>query len=844
MTKSVALFDGSDQDVYRHLMERFEEMYDRLLAAVHTDSSDDHTGPLDATDLWLYALMLAKDHVPEFGLFYPAFSDYVDKYTNVRGMAPSEILDMIEEIGNPEKPLAERMALSKPCIYLAPYLSMSNCMKVVSRTVEIVDQLARESGELPTEYLLEFSNFVSAESPEQIQREIYEYFKETIKGEFECAGLAVFAEVSSDFLDSKDHSGEIREFLRKRCLKTLEDEDAADLVKMAACYCMEVQGEVLEFSPEESFGALRPYLMCENEKLRQRANKAARMFAAECLWDDEILKEFLGTFKSYPSEQSENFLKLASMFITDDSSDEYEEEEENEEQINCARELTSFVEAQFKQKPDTMMTAMLLDLGGVCGQKSYDVIREHVTGWLNRAKDVAASDVVTAFSYVGYFLSVVAADPTPEQEALIWDIVPMLARACFDESVSPKRQLLLASDLAYTLTNPQAPKDQIPALFNLAATTLEGKHLKNAMRACGLIMAMKDDLTVEQAQRGFNALINWIIETKDPDQAHLLVEVAKKLVKRYDISYESCERFTNGIIDGSLVAFQGVKPWLAVVQPEFHFELLCKIIKKFPAAAPVALQVWSWAKDANTWALLPILDVVHTAIVFERVDKSKFFDMAHMVLTRIKKANLSNVDLICSCTNVLAAIYKADKTILAHPEDYIEPFGRIIDLLVENERLHQEHHLQHQHGEEEDDDECDETCESLEHEMHIVPPVVRFALDVYSTDASVDINQDLFLKLFMFMPFSDEEGMAAVVEAINEIIGEDRFTFARKSVATLYMRLFILGDESLYFEEDTQASMKAVIKNAIAEFPGFEQILVVACGQAGPQATQFIQSLQ
>ena len=816
-------------------------MYDRLVAAVHADSSD-HTGPLDATELWLYALMLAREHVPEFGLFYPAFSDYVDKYTNVRGMAPSEILDMIEEIGNPEKSLAERMELSKPCIYLAPYLSMSNCMKVVSRTVEIVDQLARESGELPTEYLLEFSNFVSAESPVQIQREIFEFFKEMIKGELECAGLAVFAEVSSDFLDSKDQSSEIKEFMRKRCLKTLEDDDAADLVKMAACYCMEVQGEVLEFSPEESFGALKPYLVCENEKLRQRANKAARMFASQCLWDDEILKEFLGTFGSYPSEQSENFLKLASMFITDDSSDEYEEEEENEEQINCARELTSFVEAQFKQKPDTMMTAMLLDLGGVCGQKNYDVIREHTTSWLNRAKDVAASDVVAAFSYVGYFLSVVAADPTPEQETLIWDIVPLLARACFDESVSPKRQLLLANDLAFVLTTPQAPKDQIPALFNLAATTLEGENVKNAMRACGLIMAMKDDLTVEQAQRAFTALIKWIIKTSEPDQAHLLVEVARKLLKRYDISFESCKPFTNAITDGSLVAFHGVKPWLTVVQPEFHFELVCKIVKKFPEAAPVALQIWLWAKDASTWALLAILDVVHTAVVFERVDKSKFFEMAHMVLTRIKKAELANVDLICSCTNVLAAIYKADKTILAHPEDYIEPFGRIVDLLVEEERRHQEHHLQlHKHGEEE---ECDETCEELEHEMLIVPPIVRFALDVYSTDASVDINQDLFVKLFMFMPFSDEDGMAAVVEAINEIIGEDRFTFARKHVATLYMRLFILGDESLYFEEDTQASMKAVIKNVITEFPGFEVVLIAACGASGAQATQFINSLR
>ena len=802
------------------------------MAALKEDS-EANAGPLDAKDLWLFVLDLAKNNLDCLPVFYPAFAEYIEKYPYTRELAPQEVLGLIEEIKSPGKTLQEKMDLSKPLICLAPFLSMSNCLRVIDCTFELVDLYMKENKDLPVDYLDEFAYFSSSESTEQIQREIYGFFKERIKqDEFRAAGLAMFAGVSSDFLIS--HNEEVKKFLRKQCLSFLESESEPEILKLPACYTLENQGDLLDLTPEESFHALKKYLTCNSEKLRLRAYKAAKWLVRYGLWDAEILRQFLAEFESYPPELYRQFFKLAGTFIEEDD-DEEEDEHEDRDQPECCNELIRFVDAQLKKNPDPVLSGWLLDIAAGVGEWESELVSTRIQGLLDVAKSIIDSNAIEAFLNTGYFLGIIFDYELPNIKTIVRGMIPGLMRGCLDPErvLSQKFRLLLAEDIGFILgelTLSDTENGFVTSLFKLASETLEGTDVKEAMRACGVLTGLKNVLTNETAQRAFNSLIAWIVKTSDDARLELLTKTARKLLKRYDITFESCAPFTSGLIEGKLPAFNGIKPWIHPRPPEFPFELMCAIVRKFQAAAPIAIQIWDWAKNASPWALLPILDVVHTAITSERVASANFFEMAQLVLVRIKKVTIDNVDLICAGTNVLAAIYKADNNVLAHPEDYIEPFGELIDTLIADRN---EHHEMHAHHEEEDEEEeCHSCCEDCESKAMIVPPIMRFALDVYSTDAAVTINEDLFLKLFEFMPFAEEDGMVAVVEALNEVIGEDRFRFARKKVAVLYAEILTQNptEEMFEFEADTENSMRMVVRNALAEFPSLAGDIDAACG--------------
>lgn len=765
-----------------------------------------------SSQVWEFMYEQAKTHLRCFGALFNLFHEYCQITEDFRSSIPESILEDIHKLKT-IKDEGERTLLCQNLITISSFLPIDLILEVLDSSIDIVYNYYQKNMDFPYEFISAYDNFVIEVLDDDDIDKLLSKLKDLMTQEKFSSIVMIFSCIAHDLLEIQDDKLKFVISIFQELMKGENDKIIAGcyLMENIACHFEHTFEDVPE--PEIIFNILRKLLVSNDNKIMYRAHKCTReLIKAQMFSNLDIVKAIIEQFPDYSFENHGYFFKLLKSYLKIHSDHECSCDCDSSccsEEDGFDMELIDFIFKyaldSYKNSSNNLLKARYIDLLGEISILVPDIFEDDYEEVLNSAIEIVNNDVSDTYIYISSFFISVFSNYQTKKFA---DVLPKLASIIFDEKNDKKYKILLGIDIAQLVGSLEI-KEMVPQIVKFILDNIDSIEINDSLRASGMIIGIHKLLEKEEAIKIFIKLHILATKTSKFEAVNMIVHIMNNLLEEFDI-YEVSYQFINDIIYGKLPIFEGTLPYLQIPSIDSLFDFMTLFIEKYQMKSETLVNtLLNWFYNGPELSLPQILNALHPAIINNSIDDKNCYKLALEILSQFEKLDKSDTPEIIACSDAIAAIYKSNQTILSPITKFTSPFEALIKSFripnLENDEEENEEEEEEENREEEESEVNDESA----------PSIIRFLLDVYTTDESYNIDDIILLKFFEFFPFSKEEGMEAIIKAIDKVIFTDpRFKNIKTPIGVLYAQMLIQDTET-DFEEETITEMKDILKKLL-----------------------------
>ncbi|KAH0786678.1 hypothetical protein GPJ56_009421 [Histomonas meleagridis] len=760
---------------------------------------------LNPIDVWNFMFEQAKSHINCFSFLFELFYEYSKEVEAFR-QVPQDIIDQIKSLKNSNESLESKMKICEPLIAISTFLPIEPLLIVFDIAVEIVQEYFSKNGDFPYEFISTYDNLDVNYLEEETFRELLSHIQELATTEKSSSAIVIFSTFAHDLIDIEPKA---LNFIITTFMNGIESDRS---LQISSCYIMEYISPHFSHEPESSpdalslLSSLKPLLISNDPVIQYRSHKCVReLIKSKVFLRFDILKEIVSQFPNYSPAGHRYFFKLLKTYIVDarDNDDECDSSSCDSE---CDSHLSMEIIQYFydiaisgsKTSGDDLLASRYIDLLADLSILEPEYFEDLYKETLEITKRIVNDSSYESFRFLTPFL--IAIYSNYQEESFI-DLLPKLSEGFLDETkiANKKHRILLSIDIAQLIGDLKY-EPLVPSITNFIIQNLESECLYDSLRTCGTIIGMYNLLTLENAIKIFEKLpVNKLTKT---DAFDMVIHVMIKLAKKFDVS-DVAQSFVTSFINGTLPIFEGYLPYKQLPQIDSAFDFIEVYVKRFPLKSNQIITTFiEWVKDGPELALHQILSILTIGINNKIINLNQCIELSKLVLNQVEKLDKNDSPELISSADFFSSIYKTFPKVLDPISNFTKPFENIINSInLPNF---------------ENDDFEEEEKENIEGNTDCTSSIIKFLLNVYTTDKNYEINEKTILHFFDFVPFPKDEGIEEVFSLINEVILQDeRFDCIKEFVAILYAQLLIEEDDELELDEKTMDEMKDVLKNLL-----------------------------
>ena len=773
---------------------------------------DDSASPKKPDDLKLWEILLdvAANENKTLSIFFEIFLSYVEKVPEFKEVDSPELAKLIETIKDESKSLEERSKAAIPLIIVTPFVTPAKAAIITNAAIEVCQKLIEKDGDLPIKYLGNFDDMMCSDMSPDNLKDVYDAFKAQIAGPNKAAAIACFGPVSQDI-------AEIFEEEIKTINGYILDAFKGDLIlKKAGAFLLEYISGFYEEEPEscenkkEFLDALIPMMNDQNASAAKRAEHALQSLIECHVFDEKFTEELLGLFPKFTTPLGiKYYFKILTTFVAPEDDCDCEDEcccgeHDHEPNLTIVQAFLTFCMDKLKaQDTSSLVMGHCLDLLSVIASLDKMFIEDEYKTALDITVKLVKEGMEDSFPWLSAFLVAVTkcfGEPTKES---VKPIIPLLLDAYENSKVfvGKEKQNLLADLCA--IVGDGFNDDVVEKITKVSIELLKEKDLKALFSACACMIALRPKLTTEAATEAFTIIAGRLDEMVEENDINTLIHTLKKLMKKTSIKVEVVYPTIEKILKGELKALNGRLPIEDQPPNEIYFVYIEAFIRKYPGKAEeVCKTLIQWAKQANISSMNPIIDCLTAGLEVCAIKEADAKEIASFLKEFIKKLTPVDANELATSLNCLTSINKSYPAAVKPYNEVFEPILATVQLIASA------------------DEEEDFATEAIT----AMPDVAKFVFNVYASDPSVEVNEDLLGSLVSLMPFSPEvEGVADLLQNLVDML-DDQERFECIVVPTLkcFTELLLMKKselEEFELEQDLIKSMKDTLKSICKKKP-------------------------
>ncbi|KAH0788084.1 hypothetical protein GPJ56_007915 [Histomonas meleagridis] len=765
------------------------------------EGGEGQTRLLDRAKVWTTIIGIAEN---EPNVLIPLFN-FLDLYTNIDPKFTEETVPILNEkinvFSDSNAELSSRIKASISLFYLLPYIESSNVIKIITTAIEITNQLYNEKKEVPIDFLQPLESIDFGRFQDETFVKLYTFIEQKIK-EKNTAALVVLAPMSQMLVQFKD---EAISFIEESLMESLSGDD---FKKLAGCYLILNLSQFFEVDPafaqhhgEDLFKKIKALLIDPNPIVRNKSNKAYReLVVTKVFLQEDFLNEIIELYPQIPRSDLVGFFKILSTYIFPD--EESEDGEEEEVDLSIIQPILTFAIEKIKGD-DTYVKGLCLDTFADLGFRDKAYVEDDVEFAIKETESLVNAKVLDTFEFIGNFLVVIHEQFKGIYDSRISTLLPLISSELDDETIgSLKRRLSLGSNLSVMISKGLCP-ELTQTVVNFAMKSLESTDEKILFEVCGIFLPLCKILEKDTAVQIFNTLSAHLKTTTNIENVNGWCHVLSKLIKHYNIDTTQSDELINDILEGKLSILHGHKlhQLLEPILSLYHF--LSHYIKSNPKKGEkICETLISWLPQTIFQSIPSLLSPISEGIkIGSIISNESITNLLTNLIKLLNKFVEDDIDEIISVLNLLNEVYIKYPKAFNNITEIINNMKRLISMVDSN-------------NEEEDNEE------GFDREtIAIMPSITNFVFNVYASDDSVEVNEEVLSKLIEYLPYPPE------VEEMNDIMAnllqmlqdEERFEPVLIPALKLITDVLLMKKSELemYNFDETLDEMKETLKSLV-----------------------------
>lgn len=752
-------------------------------------SEDDSEKPKSQPNnekIWKALISLANDHLETFGTLFSYLNDFSELYPSFKNSVPQAITDSINSLSNSTKEIDEQIKISHPLIVLGPFLPTNQFYLLINNVISIIQKYLDTKKDIPVDYL----NFIDNLVLTSLEPEVTDKILTDIKNLFDTpkgpAAIAFLASISADYYQIEPN---ISNFIKETAKKYISKQE----------YQLSVLFLILRFfntiTGDKKFvkDKVIPLIDSQDENICHIAGHTIiRMIKNQLINNVECLDKVISL---YPHCQNRYFFKVIKTFIL--------LEEEDEEKIlsvtsDIGEKVKSFIMKVITETKDSLIKAYCIDIIGEIGQSTSAIIEDCYKQVLDISIQLINEEQYDAYPFISYyFISMIKNFESTTNEQIKSVMNKLVDSLNGDQKI---KNLKKTFELASNIAEISEVSDLIPQVTTFVLNKLCSSVKEEKDRACGVILTCPKKFSDSSSTEFCVKIVERASTTNSVNEMGLFMMTLHKLMKHHPIPESVFQSFTEKMLEGKLpVLFNEILPNQIPIQ-ENLFDYLGDFVTKYPTNQRVIQQMNEWID--NEYGFRYVCSVLVKSINAKSGSEGLCTIISQKVLSLLQQSE--NFDGRKEALSVLIAIYNNYPACLSPFEDFVEQFSDYFNDMNEEE--------------EDFGDDEDNNYKKKDNDLKI--SIVKFFIDIYSSQPKIKVDMDTVLSFFDYLPFEKEKQFEDYLVKLNNIILNDkRFDFAKTGLASLYADIIIPEKGSFAYFKDSnkdliKKSFSTLVKNS------------------------------
>lgn len=794
--------------------------------------------PVDHVLLWDVLFQVADHDDGNFQLIQTVLGLYREKIPNF-----NEDNDIIKSKTSvyldSSKSFEERTVNSSAILQLIPFFNLPLAEKIVLATIDIINSQFKALNDIPVEFLDPLSECDIEIIAEEDTAPFIEFLQKEIDNpEHRLAAILFFSPLSHGLSHLSPEAGP---YAVKTLLDLFSKDDRNS--KIVGCYMLAFLAHLFEHDPDTApeddkiLAILRPLLSDKDQIIRKRSNKAFRLLLdSNFLLTEKSVNEYLSYFPTFPSEYYPEYFKILSTFVVphseEDEDDDYMDEEDHKDDevsLEIIQPIVDFVNTNISSE-DPIVRAFCLDVMSDLGFKDFVYIEDDVAKGLEVAQALLDAKQVNTYIYITNFIEILAEKDESSKskvEPMVKTIVEQLLIEN-NETLGNRKQVIDCAAMVGQMIKFGSAVDQSDNIAKFVISQLNTNPPEKIIaRLCNPIHFIVKTINEENALEIFKHLSESFKVCEDQDNTDDVALCLEKIIKNHSVPEESVRPLVDDSINGKLKILKNTSPHKIFPPCIPPFMIITAYIKKYPTQGSSLIPtLLEWFDESQIKIIPPTLIPINAAFdagCFNDETAGKFAVSLKDKILKCETLDGHEIGALCDSANRLFNLFPAK---MAPISDYLQP---LIKFAAKS--------LPPLEEEEEDDIEELPGQEGLS-------DITNFVFNVYATDDSVEVINELIAPLLMLLPFEPGcEGINEILTNLAEMF-EDKERFSDVLVPGLRMITEILLMKKSELEEyeiddEAMSALKQTLKKCCKGDRALTQQLTKSFGKSRAKINRF-----
>lgn len=763
-------------------------------------NSENHKSQPDFNKIWNALISFANDHLETFGSLFSYFSDFAELYPSFKNSVPQHITDSINSLSNSTLEIDEQINITHPLIVLGPFLPPNLFSSLINDIISIIQKYFDTKHDLPIDYLNFIDNLILTSLDAEFTDTFFSDIKKMFDTEKGPAAIAFLASISSDYNQIEPNSSFFIKQLAKKYIS--KQEYQLSILFLVLRFFNSSMGDAT-FVKEK----IIPLLNSQDEHISHIAcHTIIRMIKTQLINNSECLNKIISL---YPHCQSRYLFKIIKKFIL--------LEDDDEEKIlnvisDIGENIKSFAIKVLNETKDPLIKAYCIDILAEIGQSTSLIIEDCYKQVLDVSIQLINEEQYQTYPFISYyFISMIKNFEPTTKDIIKANLIKLADSLKNDEKI---KNLKKTFELASNIAELSEVNDLIPQVTSFVMNKLCSSNKEEKDRACGVILSCPKKFTDSSSIEFCVKIVEASIVTKSTNEMALFTLTLHKLMKHHQIPESVFLTFTEKLLEGQLpILFNDILPNQIPIQ-ENLFNFLGDFCTKYPSNQRVIQKMNEWLDNGNSFH--QVCTVLEKSIDTQSGTEGLCTIISQKVLTILQQSE--NLEGRKEALSVLVSIYNKYPSCLSPLEDFIEQFT---DYMSTNED-----------EEEEANEEEDEEYHKKDQNFKI--SLIKFFINIYSSQPKIKVDIDTVLRFFDFMPFeNDEQFEDYMIKLDNMILNDKRFEFAKTGLASLYADMLIPEDSSIQkFNESNKNLVKKSFSTLVKNDKSIEKTVRTQIGKS------------
>jgi hypothetical protein len=773
---------------------------------------------LDNKKLWQVLVDVTMNEIKTLGVYFDAYAAYVESCPEFRETECEVVNQLFEKARNKGNALNERKNAVIPLIILAPFMPIKRTVTAIETAIDICSLLIAETGNIPTDFIDNFDDLMCDVIEPDNLKDLVDAYKAAIADpERKVAAIACIAPIAEDICDFVDESFFFVLDTMKEALAAKDNEahNQSGLLLLEIMASLIASAEPQDVpKPQELIDLLTPLLKSDNANTGKAVYRAYKELIRTEYIDEEHAPTVLKLVSNFTSESTiKYFFKILSTLASPDSDcdcgcyleDECCCEHSREPNLTVIQLLIDFCVDNLKGDTTPLIKGHSLDLLADLALLDSMYIEDCYVTALGAAIELVKTEKYEAYPWLSSFLVILCKIFPDQTKDQIKEILPKMLVAYRENHVSGvKNRINLLSDISHIVgkgVNDEILHETIEASKGL----INSKDQKEFFGGCDSIISLRPKLSLEQANEITKLIVEKSNEITDSEMIDDLLHVIKKILKKFSIDNAIINPFVEKMLKGELSVQNGVTPINEQPVNECYFEFIEMYIRKYPGKAPaVCNTLINWLKESKISGIAAILSPISVGIETAAIKEDGAAIIVGCIKELMDKLLITDSNELIEAAKCLTSINQAFQNVI-NPDVkfFLDKIHSIVQIIT---------------------DSSAEEEEMMIEVATAMPEFSRFVFNVYATNASIEVNEELLLSFVRMIPFPPE------VEFVGELLGyivdmlvdEERFECIVVPALKAFTELLLMKKsdiEKYDLDQDTLKDMKETLRTIVKKKP-------------------------